>query len=490
MTMNNVTKLFLGGMKWTGLSTIVVTVVQLLQFALLARLLSKEDFGLMGMIMVVIVFSQVFTDMGISSAIVHRQDLNKKHLSSLYWLNILAGIAVFAILLLIIPYIADFYNEPKLKELLFYIAFIFLITPLGQQFQFLMQKELKFNSLAKIEIVSVVLGSTSAVLLAILDYGVWSLVWGQIITNSVKSLLLMTYGWKTWRPALRFKGEDLKGYISFGAYQMGSRSVNYFASNIDYILIGRFLGTEALGIYSLAYQLIVIPVTKINPVITKVAFPVFSLNQKNDEIINQGFIQMTKMLSFVTFPILIGLIAVSDILVPVVFGAKWIDAVPVIQILAVLGLLRVLMNPNGSVLLAKGRADLGFMWDLGVAIINGLAIYLVVNQGVLAVAIAYVAVSFINFILGRKLLHHVTKLKAGDYFRSLRVPAIISILMAIIVYLLVLLSVQIGLQPSWVLLIVLVLIGALSYVFLAAQFDKSLFNKVISMVLKRKAKNA
>lgn len=488
--MNNVTKLFLGGMKWTGLSTIVVTVVQLLQFALLARLLSQEDFGLMGMIMVVIVFSQVFTDMGISSAIIYRQDLNKKHLSSLYWLNMLAGIIVFLILLLIIPYIADFYNEPKLNELLFYIAFIFLITPLGQQFQFLMQKELRFNSLAKIEIVSVLLGSTSAVLLAIYGYGVWSLVWGQIITNSVKSLLLMIYGWKNWRPAFRFKFDDLKGYISFGAYQMGSRSVNYFASNIDYILIGRFLGTEALGIYSLAYQLIVIPVTKINPVITKVAFPVFSLNQKNDDVINQGFIQMTKMLSFVTFPILIGLIAVSDILVPVVFGTKWEDAVPIIQILSILGLLRVLMNPNGSVLLAKGRADLGFIWDLGVAVLNGLVIFIVVKQGVLAVAIAYVAVSFINFILGRKLLNYVTRLKAGDYFLSLKVPSIISILMALIVYSMVLLSIQFSLQPSWFLLIGLVVIGGLSYVLLAAKFDKPLFNKVLGMVLKRKVQKA
>lgn len=483
--LSGMTKQLLGGMKWTGLSSLIVTVVQLMQFAILARLLSPTDFGLMGMLMVVIVFSQVFMDMGISSALVYKQDVTKKQLSSLYWLNIFAGIIVFISIIGFSPLIAAFYKEPRLTELLMYVGLIFLISPIGQQFQFLLQKELRFNQLAKVEVLSVVIGSVTAVVLAVMNFGVWALVWGQILTAVVKACLFFFIGWKNWRPRFHFKYKDLQGFLSFGLFQMGSRTVNYFASNIDYLLIGRFLGTEALGIYTLAYQLIVIPVTKINPIITKVAFPVFSLNQNDNSQIVKGFLQMTKMLAIVSFPILVGLMATSEVLVPVVFGTKWEASIPVIQILCVLGILRVLMNPNGSVLLAKGRADLGFIWDLFIAFFNGLIIWMVVKEGVTAVALAYVLVSFINFILGRKLLHYVIGLTNKEYFSTLLKPTLINILMGLGVYGMFHLSKQMELSVSWFLLICLVIAGVGLYIILFWFIDRTAIHQIKNMLLRK-----
>jgi O-antigen/teichoic acid export membrane protein len=479
---------FMGGMKWTSISTVTITVVQLIQFALLARLLTPEDYGLMGMIMVVILFSNVFTDMGISSAIIHKQDTSKEQLSSLYWLNLFAGFVVFVILNLIIPLISDFYNEVRLNELLRVVSFMFIIIPFGQQFQYLLQKNLKFNILAKIEMTSIIIGSITAIILATLGFGVWSLVWGQISTAVIKSVNLVIVGYRQWRPRIRFKRNDLKGYLSFGLYQMGSRTVNYFASNIDYLLIGRFLGSEALGLYTLAYQLIVIPVTKINPIITKVAFPVFSLNQHDNKVLTKGFIQMSKALSYITFPILIGLIATAEIFVPVVFGEKWNDAIIIIQILSLLGILRVLMNPNGSVLLAKGRADLGFKWDLFVALINGVAILSIVQQGVTYVASVYVAVSALNFILGRKLLDYVFELKAAPYFKALAYPALSSTLMGLGVYGTWFLLKSVDIVPSWFSLVPLVILGVLLYIGLTLLFDRETIRQIKSLILKKKGK--
>ncbi|WP_235864103.1 teichuronic acid biosynthesis protein TuaB [Sutcliffiella halmapala] len=480
------TKQFLGGMKWTGLSSLIVTVVQLLQFAILARLLSPTDFGLMGMLMVVIIFAQVFMDMGISSALVYKQEVTKNQLSSLYWLNLLAGVVVFIVVLGISPLIASFYNEPRLTELLVYIAFIFLISPIGQQFQFLLQKELKFNQLARVEVSSIVFGSFIAVVLAFMEFGVWALVWGQIITAIVKAIMFFIIGWNTWRPSFHFRFNDLDGFLSFGMFQMGSRTVNYFASNIDYLLIGRFLGTEALGIYSIAYQLIVIPVTKINPIITKVAFPVFSLNQNDNSQIVKGFLQMTKMLAIVSFPILVGLMATAEVLVPVVFGEKWNASIPVIQILCILGILRVLMNPNGSVLLAKGRADLGFIWDMFVAVFNGIIIWLVVKDGINAVALAYVTVSFVNFILGRKLLHYVIGLTNRAYFGTLAKPTLINILMGLIVYGIYRLANIMTMDASWFLLVVLVVFGIGVYVVLFWIIDRAAITQVKNVLRRKK----
>lgn len=198
------------------------------------------------------------------------------------------------------------------------------------------------------------------------------------------------------------------------------------------ILIGRFLGAEALGIYSLAYQIVTIPVLKINPIVTRVAFPVFAKSQRDHSMLREGFLSMTNMLALVSFPLLIGLAAVSDSFIEVVFGEKWLVAVPVLNILCIVGLLRVLMNPNGSILLAKGRADLAFYWDTGMLIVYGCALYAGVTTGsLLTVAWIYSGVSLLNFIVGRWLMAYVIQLDMKVYLKSLGKPAVMTLLMAV-----------------------------------------------------------
>ena len=197
------------------------------------------------------------------------------------------------------------------------------------------------------------------------------------------------------------------------------------------ILIGRFLGAEALGIYSLAYQIVTIPVLKINPIVTRVAFPVFAKSQRDHSRLREGFLSMTNMLALISFPLLIGLAAVSDSFIEVVFGEKWLVAVPVLNILCIVGLLRVLMNPNGSILLAKGRADLAFYWDTGMLIVYGCALYAGVSTGsLLTVAWIYSGVSLLNFIVGRWLMAYVIQLDMKVYLKSLGKPAVMTLLMA------------------------------------------------------------
>ncbi|TYS12930.1 MOP flippase family protein [Rossellomorea vietnamensis] len=487
--MSSMMKQLLGGMKWTGSATAINTSVQLFQWAVIARLLDPSEIGIMSMVAVIITFAQLFTDMGVGNAIIHKQNATQNQLSTLYWLNVMTGFTVAAIVFFSAPLIADFYNEPLLVELVHLVALIFCIIPFGQQFQYIMQKNLEFDRIAKTDIISVITGAVVAILLAYLGFGVFSLVYGQIVFHSLKSLLYGIQGWKDFRPSFYFKLREVKSFLGFGLYQMGSRSVSYLSSNVDYILIGRFLGAEALGVYQIAYQLVVVPVTKINPLITKVAFPLFAREQKNNESLSKGFTDMSKMLAVITFPILFGMMSTADVLVPVMFGDQYDASIVLVQILALLGTFRVLMNPNGSILLAKGRADIGFKWDLGVAAIHTLAFYLVVENGVEAVAWTYVILGVINFLLGRILLHHVIGLNAKQYFTGLSAPAIISATMAALVYGSYLLATQWWDSASVLLLAVLVLLGIGLYAILFISFDKH-YLKELAGFLKRKKKLA
>ena len=381
------------GVKWMGLSAAVKVSLQFLQLAVLARLLTPSDFGLMAMVMVVTGFAQSFADMGISNAIIHRQDATREQLSSLYWLNIFAGILVFLLIVASMPLIVNIYNEQRLYSLLFWASLIFLIIPFGQQFQILLQKELQFNRLANVEITATAIGSAVAIVSAIKGQGVFSLVWGQLSLASAKTLLLMGSGWNKWRPDLRLRREDLKGYVRFGLFQMGERSVNYFSGQLDKLLIGALLGAQALGYYYVAYQLILRPFQLFNPILSRVAFPIFAKIQTDNKRLCEGYLELTSIIAMVLMPVYLGLIVLAEPLLTFLLGSGWDTSVSLLKVLAILGLLYSLGNPLGSLLLAKGRAEIGFYLNVLVMFLCAGAVWLGSSMGLMGIAWALVIVT-------------------------------------------------------------------------------------------------
>lgn len=471
-------------MKWTTVSTVVTTICQYAKLAILAHLLTTTDFGLMGMVMVIVGFAQAFADMGISNAIIHRQDSTREQLSSLYWLNITAGIVVAGLVAAAAPLVVRFYHEPRLTNLIYWTAGVFLIIPIGQQFQMLLQRDLKFNRLAVVEMCAALAGAAVAIITAFLKFGVMSLIWGLIAESAIKSLLFLVEGWKKWRPGLHFNRKDLKGYLSFGMYQMGDRSLDFYNSNIDYIIIGRFLGPSTLGIYTLAYQLIVTPLVRLNPIITKVAFPVFAKRQTEDDVLRRAYKEVSKMIALVTMPILIGIAATAPVLVPVIFGNKWKPAIAVIQILTILGILKSLTNPVGSLWLAKGRADIGFKWNLFVAFITTGLFLLIVRHGIYAMAWAESMLNCFLFIIILWLLYYLIKLRPLEYLGALWRPAAMAGAMGAVVYCVYLLM-EPRVGSNLVIFICLIAVGAIVYGLAVVLFERKFIMGYLRILLKK-----
>ena len=462
----------------------MVTTLQLVSLAVLARLLSPSDFGLMGMVMVVIGFGQAFADMGISNAIIHRPNVTRDQLSSLYWLNIIAGVIVFFIVCASTPLVIGFYREPRLPNLLFLTAVIFLITPLGQQFQIILQKKLIFDVLAKIEITTAVVNSTVAIGFAYAGFGVYSIIFGQLVAASVKVALLFAAVWQKWRPSLHFAERDIRSYMSFGLYQMGERSINYLNSNLDYLLIGAMLGASALGYYTLAYNLIIKPSNMINSVITKVAFPVFSLIQNETEKIRRGYFKVIQLLAAVNFPMMFGLAVVAPLAVPVIFGEQWMSSIILIQILAIVGLFRSTGNPVGSLLLAKGRADLGFKWNLGLTATQIPGLYLGVKLcGTIGAAIAFSILMALSSILNYRILIHILLGPClRKYIQSMWPSLRSSGIMACIV---ITAGIFLKTLPQQINLIIQILIGLLVYISLMLYSEKMMALEMINIFWKK-----
>ncbi len=306
-------------------------------------------------------------------------------LSSLYWLNVFAGAAVFLLTIAATPVVVTFFDEPRLEVLLPCVALLFLITPFGQLFQLLLQKELKFRDLALVEILSVIVGAVVAIGCAYRGLGgllPWPLRQIGIACFTTVSLAMIV--WRQWRPTFLFRTAAIRPYIRFGLFQLGDRGLNFLAARVDQIVIGAILGAGTLGIYNFAWNLAIMPVTRISPILTRIAFPVFAKVQLENERLKRGYLLMVGLLTTTNAPILVGGAAVASTLVPLALGPKWISVVPVLQVLAFVGLSRSIGNPIGSLLLSKGRPDLAFRFTACVVIVQIPAVYLGARIGGIA----------------------------------------------------------------------------------------------------------
>lgn len=395
----------ISGVKWTTFSTVISAILQLLQLAILARFLDPAAFGLMALVMVVIGFSQAFLDMGISNAIIHKQEVTKDQLSTLYWVNVLAGFLLFIIILLITPFISEFYGEPELIDLIFILSLTFIIQPLGQQFMILWQKEMRFSQIAKIDIVNKFCSLLVSVYFAYKGYGVYSLVYGTLAGVISQTVQFMYIGLKEYKPSFVFKFGEIKGFLSFGVYQMGEKSINYFIGQADTIIIGKLLGMEALGLYNLVKQIIEKFVYTLNGIINKVTFPMFSKVQNDNKKLKNTYMKVLNILTFFQFPILIMQYFYGYEILLTMLGDKWIGTEELVELFAIYSLFLVYGNPIGSLILAKGKANWSFYSNVIFSILYPSSIFIFVSYYTLNGALyGYIFVALISLYPYWKLL--------------------------------------------------------------------------------------
>jgi len=358
------------------------------------RLLEPTDYGLLGMAMVFIGFAGLFKQFGLSAALIQDQDVTPLQESSVFWLNLLAGVLLTTLFYVTAPLVAAFYRADALTEVVQLLSLTFTIGAVGIVPQALLKKAMAFDALAKIQIASVVVSGPVALVMAFQDWGVWSLVAQNLIGALAGSLLVWMYA--PWRPSFSFSWQAVKSLLQYGANLTGFSVVNYWSRQGDDVLIGRYIGTAELGIYTRAYSLMLLPITQIISVIQDVMFAALSSIQEEKERVRRVYLLTMRILSFITFPMMLGLIVVAEPLVLAVFGTKWAGVIPIIQILSLVGIVQTLANPTGWIYTSQGRTDWMFRWGLGASsVIIGAIVFGVWVGTIEAVAWAYLAANVI-----------------------------------------------------------------------------------------------
>jgi len=293
---------------------------QLAVTIILARLLSPDDVGIVTMASVVTGFVILLSDLGTSAAIIQRTNHPPGFLSSLFWINIAVGVIAMAVVAVASPVFALINDEPRLVPVLIVLSLSFPLTGLVALQRALLEKVMRFETLARIEMISTALGGIVAIAVALAGGGIWALVFQTL------SMLAATAAgvWRKseWRPRFEVSLGEIRSIVGFSGYLTGFNIVNYFARNADYMLIGSVLGKTELGYYSMAYRVLMFPLQNLSAVITRVTLPAFSKIQADDARFRRGYLASIGAIALISFPVMAGIFSVARPFVDAAFGER------------------------------------------------------------------------------------------------------------------------------------------------------------------------
>ncbi|MDO8847176.1 MAG: lipopolysaccharide biosynthesis protein [Coriobacteriia bacterium] len=408
---------------------------QVLQFAFtiaLVRLLDPGDFGIVALCSVITGFITLLGDLGTSAAIVQRKELNPRLLSSVWVLNVGVGVGAAALLIVGSGPLAAALGNPHAAPVIRGLALVFPIRSLALVHGALLQRDLRFNTVARSEVYGTLAGGLSAVGVALLGWGPWSLVVQQMVATTVSGAV-MAVGAR-WLPRARPSRAELRGIASFTANLSAYNTVYYAARNADNLLIGRFLGTGALGVYDIGYRTILYPLRNVTNVVSTVAYPVLSRRQDDDPGLLRGYLRIVRSIALVTFPMLAIMAFLSPEFVGVVYGPKWADLVPVLAVLAPVGALQSVTSTVIILYQSKARTDLLLRVGLveSAVIVGGFVVGL--RWGVLGVAVSYLVTNLLLLYPVVRIPMGLVHARASDFFAATWKPAVLAAIAGVCAY--------------------------------------------------------
>lgn len=401
--------------------------VSSLTFILLSRLLDPKQFGLVALASTFTAFVEIFLDQGLSAAIIQRSDLDREHLDTAFWISVLSGIVLTTGGIATAGIVATLYKEPSLEPVLSWLSVGFVISALSSTQTAILQRDLAFKSLAARSLVATIVSGVISVSMAIAGFGVWSLV-AQELTRGVAGAIVL---WRAsdWRPGFGLSRKHYKELFTFGISVFGNNVLKVVITRSDDFLIGFFLGPTLLGYYTIGYKLLLIIIRMVTGITNAVAFPTFSRLQNKPERMRIAFYKVTQYTSLLAFPVFIGMATLAPELVPAIFGDKWAPSIPVMQVLAFIGILQSVMFFNGSVMRASGKPS----WEFGLMLLNAIfsviGFLFAVNYGIVAVAASFVIVGYLLAPLSYAAVRRLIQIQFGAYLRQYAAPLFASLLM-------------------------------------------------------------
>ena len=385
--------------------------------AVMARLLTPQDYGLIGMVAFVTGFVSMYKDLGLSAATIQKPEISFDQISTLFWVNIALSVGITLLTVMIAPLVAWFYGEPRLTWITIVTAFGFVISGLAVQHEALLRRQMRYFALATTGLLSLIAGYVVGILMAWKGFSYWALVGSQLAV--VTTTTAITWAVCRWKPGWPKKDTGVRSMIRFGGNLTGFATINFFTRNLDNLLIGRFWGAQQLGLYSRAYQLMMLPIEQINEPISSVAVPSLSRLADSPEDYRRAYLRMVEKVAFLTMPGVALMIATSDWIVAIILGPQWAEVGKLLGILGVAALIQPIANTTGWLFVTQGRTNEMFKMSMWGGPISMASIVAGLPWGAVGVATSYT----VSHILGTPILYwYICRkgpVRAGDFYRTI-----------------------------------------------------------------------
>lgn len=366
----------LSGVKWNGIKNAVVAIVKVLQVAILTRFLTKEDFGLIGIALLFNAFSCIFVEMGFGTVVMHEQNMSKEKYASLYWANIVLGLLIAVVVSSLSSIIAGLYHREELKGVIKLTALMIFTGSISSLQKTVQQKNMNFRFLSILSIASSILVLVLNVIFASCHWGVYSMVWASLIGEIVISAIYLYVGiFIEHNIIFHFKLSEITQALKIGIYQMGSSILDFLAREMDSIIISSGLSLSFFGVYSLCKSLSMHIYTFINPIFTGVLTPLFAKIQSESSRIQAAYMRTLNLIGGVT-SFFYGIVACAAVpILGILYGQSYTEYGFVLVCLCFYYLQQSMGNPEGSLIIAKGRTDLAFYWSIFRVVFVGSYLY-------------------------------------------------------------------------------------------------------------------
>jgi O-antigen/teichoic acid export membrane protein len=449
------------GGAWMLISNIANNVSFALALYILARLLTPGDYGLVGILISYNIFINHITELGLGAAIVQRASLQDTHINTVFWTNLFMGLGLCLVSVLIAPLAGKYFHSTNLISAFAITSISFILYSLSVVQRSLLIKSLTFWQIGIAEISSAFSLSIVAAVLALLGAGIFSIVGGML----VRAVVYLLFLWKlsSWRPKREWEYSAFRQMISFGGWVLFTFILTQLYANLDQVIVGGVLGNTMLGFYTLAFQLMTYPRSTLLPILTRTAFPAFSLVQEEENAFRNMYCKMINIIALVMFPLLSLLALVGEDFITVFFGQKWSNSILPLQILCIAGLFYSVYSPSTIIYQAKGRAELGTKQEFLRTMMMFISLIVVVRYGILAVAISVAIYAGISTLFFQRWVNRLIGLRTLDWIGSLWPAGSGSVIMVLSAFVVQALLYAIDSFPPLASLAITCTIGAISY---------------------------
>lgn len=375
------------GVTWSAGSQAGRQIIVLASNVVLARLLTPGDFGVIATAIIFSNFAFVLAETGFSMALIQREEVTEAHLSSTFWVNLATGAVLFALFVGLAPLAGRAYAEPRLVAVMRLISLMFLIYPLGMIHKVVLTRRLEFRSIAIVEILAAWVGGVSAVALAWYGAGLFSIALQFVIEFVVGAAALWVLC--EWRPRFLFSLSAVRELTHYSVNLLMTSVLGYWVRNVDNLLIGLYLGAFQLGLYSRAYAVMLFPLSRVTWVFSRVMIRSFAIIREDPARVRELFLKLTRVVSLITVPMMLGVVATAEPFVACVFGRQWMAMVPVLRVLAVVGMVQSVTSAINGLYLSHDKMALNFRVAFWCQALQVTGIVVGLRWGILGVATGY-----------------------------------------------------------------------------------------------------